>query len=517
MTVADSSAGEDAFLPGGVVPRDTETAMLMHDIRTALNGVLGGIAVVDIDTLPPKAAAQFDQIGAASRVLMSLVEQVMGQDCGLEGADPLPSFVDLEEYRISLLRRWRAEADARGLGFEVDYGPRVPRALACANIDLSRMIGNLVSNAIRYTRSGEVRITFNRSVLGGLEIEVRDTGPGVSEEILRAVSLPHVGNVGMRDGKHGLGLQIVKSLVADIGGRFSIRNDAERGLAATIWLPERLCVYGEAQRGEEDGLCASFPALEGARVLLAEDNPTNQLVARQMLDALKARVTVCSDGVEALEAYDAERFDLVLIDIEMPRLSGLEVIRTIRRLRDDRARVPIVALTAYAMREHRERIAEAGANGLVSKPITGIEALGRSLSAHLLRRPNRPQAEGEPGGSQDDSPVDRDIYDPLVAAIGPENLGELLDKVLADLVGAERELRTARVPEELDVVQAASHILISVGGAVGASRLLALARSVNVAVHQYDTDTLPSLVLDCVREAGKAIEFVQNERSKEKV
>ena len=94
---------------------------------------------------------------------------------------------------------------------------------------------------------------------------------------------------------------------------------------------------------------------------------------------------MCADGIEALERFDQEVVDLVVVDIEMPRLSGLDVIRAIRARGDDRAQVPIVALTAYAMREHRERIAAAGANGLISKPITSVDELGRGLAAHVAR------------------------------------------------------------------------------------------------------------------------------------
>ena len=100
------------------------------------------------------------------------------------------------------------------------------------------------------------------------------------------------------------------------------------------------------------------------------------MVASNMLRALDAEVLVCSDGVEALERFDDFPADLVVVDIEMPRLTGLDVIRAIRSRTDAKAHVPIVALTAYAMREHRDRIAAAGANGLIPKPITSIEALG---------------------------------------------------------------------------------------------------------------------------------------------
>jgi two-component system, OmpR family, aerobic respiration control sensor histidine kinase ArcB len=516
MTAAETGMRHRVVAREGVAAQDAETAMLMHDIRSALNGVVGGIALVDASMLTAEASAQFERISAASRVLLSLVEKVIGHDDVSEDANTLNTFVDLHEYQSFVVSRWRGEAESKGLGFEVKFGPNIPQGLDCAAIDLSRMIGNLTSNAIRYTRSGRIVISFTRAVLGGLEIEVRDTGPGVSESILRFVSFPHVSGSDAADGRHGWGLQIVKSLVADVGGRFSLRNDAEGGLIASIWLPERLCVYSDqpSRLGAVGRNEVSFPKLVGARVLLAEDNPTNQMVARQMLDALKAEVFVCFDGVEALEAYDAHEFDLVLVDIEMPRLSGLDVIRTIRQMPGERSRVPIVALTAYAMREHRKQIADSGANGLISKPITGIEELGRSLSSFLVQSPAPGlTSSGSSCPPEDDvQTIDRDVYDPLVAAIGPEHWEELLEKVLTDLVGAERDLERARIPHDLEVVQGASHILISVGGAIGATRLLACARAVNVSVHKRDFARLPGQVRECIQEAGRAISFVSGER-----
>ena len=136
----------------------------------------------------------------------------------------------------------------------------------------------------------------------------------------------------------------------------------------------------------------------------------------------------------------------------MPRLSGLDVIRAIRARSDARGQVPIVALTAYAMREHRDRIAEAGANGLISKPITSVEALGRGLAAHvapLLRRsaPAMPAAPvSAPGAAAAGPVVDLGIFDALCAAIGPDMMAELLEKVIADLLSARGNSPARSIP-----------------------------------------------------------------------
>jgi CheY-like chemotaxis protein len=241
------------------------------------------------------------------------------------------------------------------------------------------------------------------------------------------------------------------------------------------------------------------------------------MVASQMLRALNAEVTICGDGIEALEAFEGGRFDLVIVDIEMPRMSGLDVIRAIRRRSDERAQVPIVALTAYAMREHRDRIAAAGANGLISKPVTSVEALGRELAAHLPQA--RPPARAEPAAAvraKEDGTepvVDPATYAALCDAIGPELIGELLDKVVVDLLGARRDLAAALAPLDRAPIRAASHILISVAGALGALRLQACAKVVNAAAPAGPAEALGAEVARCMSEIDLAVAFARERRA----
>lgn len=258
--------------------------------------------------------------------------------------------------------------------------------------------------------------------------------------------------------------------------------------------------------------------LGGLRILLAEDNPTNQIVAMQMLRALNADVTLSCDGVEALETFEQAEFDMVVVDIEMPRMSGLDVIRSIRARSDGRAGVPIVALTAYVMREHRDRIAAAGANGLISKPITSVDALGQALRAHVAPGP-RPAAAAParsgppPAGIATDGPVaDLEIFDALCAAIGAGMMTELLEKVVADLLQARADLAGALDPLDRKPIRSASHILISVAGAIGATRLQLYARALNVAAAGEDGGDLSCDVRRCLDEIDAAVAFARSRR-----
>jgi CheY-like chemotaxis protein len=310
---------------------------------------------------------------------------------------------------------------------------------------------------------------------------------------------------------HGLGLHIVRQIADQHGGELTLTNGTPRGAEALLRFPASLCVDAEPDPAHRPP-APRRPSLDGLRVLLAEDSPTNQMVAMQMLRALHAEVTVCSDGVEALELFELAHFDIVVVDIEMPRLSGLDVIRTIRARTDGRAGVPIVALTAYALREHRDRVLEAGANGLISKPISSIEALGRDLAAHVAAPMPEP-APSPASQSDDEGPVvDLAIYGALTEAIGAEMMGELLDKVIADLLSAREALAGAVDPLDRAPIRSASHILISVAGAIGANRLQEAARRLNTAAHATADDGIADQARRCIDEIDAATAFARERR-----
>ena len=241
--------------------------------------------------------------------------------------------------------------------------------------------------------------------------------------------------------------------------------------------------------------------LRDKRILLAEDNITNQMVATQMLDALGARVDVANDGAEALEMIEGKAYDLFLIDIEMPRVSGLDVIRSIRKADPPLCDAPVIAVTAYALREHREKISEAGADGLIPKPLLGIEQFGRDIVAladqSYQRGADADTPPDEPAPA-DDGPVKMSVFKALEDSIGPEAMADLLGKIDVDLGRAAEEVRRGLAALDKPAIASATHVLISVAGAIGAADLQRLAQKLNAAANGRAQADLPALVTDAI-------------------
>ncbi len=252
--------------------------------------------------------------------------------------------------------------------------------------------------------------------------------------------------------------------------------------------------------------------LSGLRVLLAEDNPTNQLVAAQMLESLGASVLLAADGVEALEIVAREPFDVMLVDIEMPRVSGIEVLRTVRRSSGPISEVPMIALTAYVMREHRAAIDAAGADGVIAKPILSIEQFGADIRRFMLRRSDAADAEGSAAGSANGGTppvIDRNVYDTLAEAIGSAAMTELLGKVDSDIRAARARLVQALDPVDMGEIRSVTHILISVGGGDGALPVQDLGRELTAAGHRDDAAEVERNMPGLLGEIDRMLEHVQ--------
>lgn len=251
--------------------------------------------------------------------------------------------------------------------------------------------------------------------------------------------------------------------------------------------------------------------LKGMSILLAEDNVTNQLVATQMLETLGAEVDLASDGAMALERLKVRTYDVLLIDIEMPRVSGLDVIRSIRADREPLASATVIALTAYAMEEHREKMISAGADGLIPKPILSINKFGEEILRFLDAHGGRAKGPA-PQGAASAALIERSLYESFAASLGPEAMESILTRVDTDMTAQRAELRTGKDSADAGRLESASHILVSLAGMIGAVRLQGQAERLNALAREGDMERASELAGEALTEIEGVLAFVRAER-----
>lgn len=494
-----------------------QLALLSHDLRSALGSIASGLRLLDTERLAPQDRTQLVRVIRESVILSELMDIALqldqapnGETTGSEGSCNFERF--LREQSV----KWEAQAEEKSILLSLRIKSKLPGKLNASTLRLTRAIGNVVNNAIKYTDYGAVEVSAECDANGGIELLVTDNGPGFSDAAL-AKAFDYYGRPenSAKPGT-GLGLHISKTLLDQIGASISLRNRDGAGAHARIYFPASLCSDEDAP--EAVRAMPTLPNLRGIRILLAEDNKTNQMVATQMLQSMNAEVTVASDGYEALLKFEKGNFDLALLDIEMPRMSGLDVLRAIRARTDERANTPLVALTAYAMREHKERIAAAGANGLIPKPLISIESFGQSLMDYLSidRRPSDAIATPEITELARDGAelIDMQIYHSLVTTIGQDSMGELLEKVVEDVAGVKTGLLEGAANADSQLIRSNTHILISVAGAIGATSLQLLAERLNAAAHSGNETTIADLCDQCIAGISAVEIFLGQEQER---
>lgn len=451
MTAAEDDPVTAPAGPPGPDPR----ALLGHDLRAAVSDVVGGLRLIDAAILPDAARAQVERVRAASELLARLVEEMT--DAPLAGA--ARAGADLGHTRLGAFlsdeaRRWQGQGGAGGPRVTLARGEGLPDLLPFDDLPLRRAVANLMANALRHAR-GAVELRAAVAPDGALVLAVRDDGPGFGPDPDR---LRGVGRSGAAS--TGMGLHIAAAHAEGLGGHLRLRDHDGGGAEAAIVLPPEAWAAPAPPR---------LPDLSGWRVLVADDSETNQRLLVSILAPMGAACAVAGDGIEALDLLSRERFDLAVIDVEMPSLGGLEVIRS-ERLRQARGLAPptpLIAMTAYALRDARAAIEAAGAEGILQKPIGTPEEVGAILAPHAAERR---AAEWAPDAAP---PINAALLAELIAGAG----AGFLDGLKADLAAAAGRLDAARAAGDDEALAAEAHALMSLAGVVGALPTRAAARA----------------------------------------
>ena len=479
-------------------------ANMSHEIRTPMNAIIGMAHLALKTPLSPKQRDYIDKIHTAGVSLLGVINDILDFSKIEAGKLDVESVdFDLDEVLANVSAVTAGRAYEKGLDFQFDIPPQVPRHLRGDPLRLGQVLINLLNNAVKFTEAGSVSLTAKTDSQSESQVTlaftVQDTGIGMGPEqtaMLFQAFTQVDGTNTRRFGGTGLGLSISRKLVEMMGGQISVDSAPSHGSTFRFTVQLQRSALPSPVQSAEPQAPTVMPNFAGIRVLLVEDNEINQQIAVELLQAAGVVVDVAGDGREALDllfAPDKPAYDLVLLDVQMPHMDGYATIRAIRA--ETRfAELPVVAMTAHALIEERERCIASGMNDHLAKPISPhqlFEMVARwtvyrpvtSVAKHASSHLHLPAIDG------------LDVDSGLARTLGDRALYlDLLTRFADEQRGVMPRLRLA-IPSDRALARRLAHTLKSVAGLIGASVVQDLAGEIEAITDRAEA-TCPSTLLD---------------------
>ncbi len=490
-------------------------ANMSHEIRTPMNGVLGLADILLATTLDDWQRQVLETQQRSAQNLLDVINNVLDfskievSKLELRALDYDPRAMVRE-----LTESFRASAERKGLALTFEIDATVPAGLHGDMPRLRQVLTNLVGNAIKFTDSGTVMVSARLRDGGEIRWSVRDTGIGIAPNETTLVFDAFAqadGSHSRRFGGTGLGLTISKEIVSLMGGVIGV--DSVLGQGSTFWVDLPVALAHQAiPVAAASGPTRPSVQLRGS-VLLVEDNPVNQLVAYTFLTDFGLRVSTADNGRTAVDRVDAESFDLVLMDCQMPDMDGFEATTRIRAREQERKqarRLSIIALTASAIAGDRERCLAAGMDDYLSKPFS------REQLASVLRRwlPDGQRDKGAIGGTSatalrsDSNPIDAAVlgaFREWSAEDGPSLVTQLVEAYLTDTPVRVARLLAGFRSGDVDGMRTVAHSLKSSSAFVGARHLAELFKTLETLGRVDVASQAPAILALVEAELGRVI------------
>ena len=484
-------------------------ATMSHEMRTPLNGILGTLELLEGTDPTPRQARYLKVMRSSGDVLLHHINDVLDisrLDAGKVTAEK--TVFALTPLLETLVDSQTPLAEQRGN--TLDLVPLAGSDIVLGDpARLRQILLNLLGNAIKFTEGGAIALEAERTGESDeVEFRIADTGPGIPEDQQARIFEDFVtldASYGRVHGGTGLGLGIVRRMVDALGGSIAVESAPGEGSLFRVRLPLPAAERRAADRHGQGAVAGEVPPVPPRSVLIVEDNGINRMILREMLVSLGQRVTEAEDGQAGVEAASARRYDLILMDISMPRMDGVTAARLIRESDGASRAAPIVALTAHAMPADIDRFAAAGMTRTVVKPASR-RALARVLADLPAEAGDPPRgAAAPPDGAPDPSPVAAEMREEVRAALGDATYAALVDQFVRDTDAAIAWLTGPDAPgAPREAVLKAVHDLAGTCGLLGAVDLQAALSGIEARAKDAAQDAIDLPVADLVARWERA-------------